>query len=52
MKVWVLFVSTKDDHVFHGLYATEDAASKAAYKYLDDNPDACASYWEEGVCDE
>lgn len=51
MKVWVLMVSkkTEDDRVIYELYATEDAAEKAAYKYLDENPDGSASYWEEEV---
>jgi len=49
MKVWVLFVSSEDESILHGLFSTEALASRAADDYLDANPDNSCRYWEVEV---
>ena len=49
MKVWILFVSDEFDSKFYGVFSSEEKVDAVLDKYLDENPDASARYWEETI---
>lgn len=49
MKVWILFVSDEFDSKFYGVFSSEEKVDAVMDKYLDENPDASARYWEETI---